>query len=140
MMHISTESGLAIARLTLTYQNKSLLLKNVLLDTGCVMTIFDTDVVEKIGLVPDRKKGRLVFMIGIGGRSDCCVEQVTPSLTFDEVTLYGFRHQIGSIYHRYGFEAILGNDFLTASGLVNWDTHSLTDSETSIAQYSSLIH
>jgi hypothetical protein len=125
-MIITTKSGLAIASLPIRYNGKSILLKNVLLDTGCAVTIFDTDAVEPLGLVPDRKKARLVRMTGIGGKSDFCIQQKTEKLTLDGYIFYQFPHQLGSIREPYGFNAIFGNDVLTASGWVNWTSLSLS--------------
>lgn len=45
-MKIHLVDGLPIVSLPLSYKNKSTLLNNVLLDTGCSTTIFDTDLVE----------------------------------------------------------------------------------------------
>lgn len=120
-MVIKIQSGLALANMKMTYKDKSVHLQDVLLDTGCAMSVFDTDVVEPIHLVPDRKNARLVCMTGIGGRGDFCVEQITTQLFLDGMELTDFRHQLGNIKETYGFDAILGNDFLTLSGLINWN-------------------
>lgn len=46
-MKIHLVDGLPIVSLPLSYKNKSTLLNNVLLDTGCSTTIFDTHLVER---------------------------------------------------------------------------------------------
>jgi hypothetical protein len=124
-MIINTKSGLAIASLPIRYNGKSIILKDVLLDTGCAVTIFDTDAVEPLGLIPDRKKARLVRMTGIGGKSDYCIQQKTDKLALDGFIFYQFPHQLGSIREPYGFNAILGIDVLMASGWINWTSLSL---------------
>lgn len=45
--------GLPIVSLTLTHNNQSIILPNVLFDTGCATTVFDTDVLEQIGIYID---------------------------------------------------------------------------------------
>ena len=124
-MIISIKSGLAIASLAIQYNGKSMILKDVLLDTGCAVTVFDTDAVEPLGLIPDIKKARLIRMAGIGGKSDYCIQQRSNELTIDGYVFYQFRHQLGSLRETYGFNAILGNDVLSASGWINWESLSL---------------
>lgn len=119
-MIITTQYGLAVASLVIKNNNKSIRLKNVLLDTGCAVSVFDTDVVEAIGLVPDLNQSQLVCMTGIGGRSEYCIQQKADLLEIDGFLLYHFLYQLGNIKEPYHFDAILGNDFLTTSGLINW--------------------
>jgi hypothetical protein len=57
-MKIYIQDGLPIVSLSLVYKGKVIRLDDVLLDTGCSTTIFDTDEVEEVGLTIDRKKGR----------------------------------------------------------------------------------
>lgn len=52
-MKINLINGLPVTDIELIYNSHSTLLENVLLDTGCATTIFDTDLVENIGLVID---------------------------------------------------------------------------------------
>jgi hypothetical protein len=59
-------------------------------------------------------------MTGIGGKSEYCLQQKSTTLTIDGYVFYHFRHQLGAIREPYGFNAILGNDVLSASGWVNW--------------------
>lgn len=54
----------------LSYNGNKKCLDNVLLDTGCSNTIFDTDEVEKIGLIIDRESGSPRRMYGVGGESE----------------------------------------------------------------------
>lgn len=119
-MIITTQHGLAVASLVIKYNNKSIQLKNVLLDTGCAVSVFDTDEVAAAGLVPDLHQGSIVCMTGVGGRGEYCIQQEADLLEIDNYLLYHFRYQLANIKEAYQFDAILGNDFLTASGLINW--------------------
>lgn len=62
-MKIKMVNGLPIVSIKITYQGNTLSLDNVLLDTGCAVSVFDTDVVEEIGLTIDRKSGKAVRML-----------------------------------------------------------------------------
>ncbi len=79
-MKIHLINGLPIVSLPLSYKNKSTLLHNVLLDTGCSTTIFDTDLVEPIGLDIDFINGKSVRMYGVGGLSELCYQQIVSNL------------------------------------------------------------
>ncbi len=76
------QDGLPVVSIALSYKGNKICLDNVILDTGCSTTILDTDEVEQIGLIIDRKSGRPRRMYGVGGESDPCL--IRPS--------FGFRH------------------------------------------------
>jgi len=111
------DNGLLLASCTLSYQNTSALINNVLIDTGCAVSIFDIDLMEAMGLKPDCNSARIVRMYGVGGGSEACIEQEVHNLCIDNHICRQFRIQLGPIQSEYGFEAILGNDFMLACGL-----------------------
>ncbi|QDH23678.1 hypothetical protein FFV09_05600 [Saccharibacillus brassicae] len=86
---------------------------NVLLDTGCAVTIFDIDLIEPTGLTIDPVKGRAVRMYGIGGQSELSFQQSIHSLTLNHHVLDNFVVQLGQTKEPYGFDGILGVDFLS---------------------------
>ncbi|MCQ2010982.1 MAG: hypothetical protein ABF629_06095 [Sporolactobacillus sp.] len=63
-MNILIKDGLPIVSVSLAYKRAMIQLDDVLLDTGCSNTIFDTDEVEKVGLIIDSKNGRPKRMYG----------------------------------------------------------------------------
>lgn len=79
--------GLPIVSIELSYQGNKLNLNNILLDTGCSTTIFDTDEVEQICLIIDRKTGRPRRMYGVGRESELCYEQAVFDLEIDNYLL-----------------------------------------------------
>ncbi|MBP1934813.1 aspartyl protease family protein [Ammoniphilus resinae] len=117
-MKIIMKEGLPIVSLTLRYQGGNMCLDNILLDTGCATTIFDTDEVEPIGLVIDRANERPKRMYGVGGESELCYEQVVSDLVIDDCLLHRFPLQLGITKETYGFNGILGADFMMKTGLI----------------------
>lgn len=115
-MNIELINGLPIVSFPLTYNNQTILLRNVLLDTGCSTTIFDTDVVDQIGLEIDFINGRSVRMFGVGGQSELCYQQRVTNLLLDNLSLQSFNIQLGITNDSYGFEAILGIDIMLHFG------------------------
>ncbi|UNK19782.1 retropepsin-like domain-containing protein [Paenibacillus sp. N3/727] len=111
-MKISLHNGLPIVSLTLTHNDQSVLLPNVLFDTGCAATVFDTDLLAQIGIHIDFIHGRAKRMYGVGGTSEICYEQVIPHLKIEHVHLDAFPVQLGSVQEPYGFDGILGIDFM----------------------------
>ncbi|WP_246092790.1 aspartyl protease family protein [Terrilactibacillus laevilacticus] len=92
-MKIQMEDGLPIVSVSLGYKGRILSLDNVLLDTGCSTTIFDTDEVEKVDLIIDRNNGRPRRMYGVGGESELCYEQTVNGLEIDNFHLDSFQIQ-----------------------------------------------
>ena len=116
-MKIELINGLPITSLPLSYSGKTILLNNILLDTGCSITIFDTDSVEPIGLDIDFINGKSVRMYGVGGQSELCYQQVISNLYLNDLVLNNFMIQLGLTKEPYGFDAILGVDILYSFGL-----------------------
>lgn len=56
-MELRVEVGLLLAKVVLEYNGEKLQLDNVLIDTGCSDTIFNTDLMEQIGLYIDYNDG-----------------------------------------------------------------------------------
>lgn len=122
-MKISVQHGLPIVSLTLTQNDQSIVLDNILFDTGCAATVFDTDVLASIGIHIDFINGRAKRMYGVGGTSEICYEQQIPDLRIEQVALNDFPIQLGSIQEPYGFDGIVGIDFMIrAKCKVNFET------------------
>jgi hypothetical protein len=117
-MKIQMQDGLPTVSVSLAYKGKLIRLDDVLLDTGCSTTIFDTDEVEEVGLIIDRKGGRPRRMYGVGGESELCYEQTVTNLEIDSYLLDSFQIQLGITKETYGFNGILGVDFMIKSGLI----------------------
>jgi len=105
-MKIKLQHGLPIVSLTLNKNDQSIFLRNVLFDTGCAATVFDTDALAAIGIHIDFINGRAKQMYGVGGTSEICYEQQIPDLFIEHVALTDFPIQLGSIQDPYGFDGI----------------------------------
>ncbi|GAA3413104.1 retropepsin-like aspartic protease [Paenibacillus hodogayensis] len=122
-MNIQLQHGLPIVSLTLTRNDQSIVLHNVLFDTGCAATVFDTEALAVIDIHIDFINGRAKRMYGVGGTSEICYEQIIPELQIEGIALNDFPIQLGSIQEPYGFDAILGIDFMMrAKCKVNFET------------------
>ncbi|PLR79077.1 hypothetical protein CU633_02525 [Bacillus sp. V3-13] len=117
-MKIYMTDGLPIVSVSLTYKGNTMYLNDVLLDTGSSTTIFDTDEVEEIGLIIDRTTGSPRRMYGVGGESELCYEQTVLNLEIDNFLMDSFQLQLGITRETYGFNGILGVDFMMKSGII----------------------
>lgn len=80
-MKINMKNGLPLVTLELRYKSNTIILENVLLDTGCAISVFNTDIVSSIGLFINTEIGRAVRMYGIGncfwsGVSSICFQKL----------------------------------------------------------------
>ncbi|WP_135557219.1 aspartyl protease family protein [Paenibacillus cymbidii] len=129
-MNIRLHNGLPIVTLTLTLHDLKIKLPNVLFDTGCAATIFDTDLLAPIGIQIDFIHGKAKRMYGVGGTSEVCYEQIIPHLKIEHVQLETFPVQLGSVQEPYGFDGILGIDFMMkAKSKVDFETMRIHYSE-----------
>ncbi|MEK4060462.1 MULTISPECIES: aspartyl protease family protein [Paenibacillus] len=111
-MKLQLQYGLPIVSLTLAQYDNSIVLHNVLFDTGCAATVFDSDALAAIGIHIDFINGRAKRMYGVGGTSEICYEQQIPDFCIEHITLTDFPIQLGSIQEPYGFDGIVGIDFM----------------------------
>lgn len=117
-MKIEMCEGLPLVSILLSYNAKTMQLNDVLLDTGCSTTIFDTDELEAIGLIIDRANGSPRRMYGVGGESELCYEQIVSDLKINHHLFESFKLQLGITKETDGFNGILGIDFMIESGAI----------------------
>ena len=117
-MKITMINGLPIVSFLISYQNNTLSLNKVLLDTGCATSVFDTDIIEEVGLSINHVTGRAVRMYGVGGQSELCFQQEVSEISINNITLKNFTLQLGMTRIPYGFDAILGADFCKKAGII----------------------
>ncbi len=115
-MKIREQGGLPFVSLQLTQGEQSMVLPNVVLDTGSAGTILQTDLVAQIGvrLEPDD----LISVVhGIGGVEFVVTKQI-DLIGVDELATKNFTIEIGSMDYGFDFDGILGFDFLQQTGAV----------------------
>ena len=115
-MKIKIQYGLPFVELEVTFRRKKLILKNVLLDTGSAGTIFNANVVEKIGVAPEAND--IVDTIrGVGGVEYVYVKSF-DQIEFGEISQENFQVEIGNMDYGMEIDGILGFDFISSARLV----------------------
>ncbi|WP_340387395.1 hypothetical protein [Paenibacillus sp. FSL E2-0151] len=57
-------------------------------------------------------QGLPIVSLTVGGTSEICYEQYIPNLHIEHIGLTDFPIQLGSIQEPYGFDGIIGIDFM----------------------------
>ncbi len=111
-MKLHFESGLPFVTATLTYNDATIQLETVLIDTGSASTIFKADKLEAINifLEPQDTINRIK---GIGG-SEFVFSKNLTMLAIDNLNKNNFIIEIGAMDYGFNIDGIIGVDFLTA--------------------------
>jgi hypothetical protein len=108
MKNMIIEDGLLLTDMELVYQEKHLMLKRVLVDTGSGGTILSSDLVEKIGLFGEA--GDTIYRIsGVGG-SEFVFLKVIDSLKIGNLKVNDFTIEIGAMNYGFDIDGIVGLD------------------------------
>jgi hypothetical protein len=116
-MKFEMDDHLPLVSVEIEYIGMKKTFSNVLLDTGCSSTIFDTDLCEGIGLMLDLENAITRKMYGIGG-TEICIEQKVSGMTIDKFQLNNFTLQLGDVREMHGFDGIIGSDFFLKNKLI----------------------
>lgn len=110
-MKFIIKNGLPVVAVDFFYHGSHAHMKNVLIDTGCAISIFDVDAAGAADLRIDPINGVIKRMYGIGGQSELCYEQKLNEVNIGEFYFSSFVLQLGMTRKPYGFDGILGSDF-----------------------------
>lgn len=114
---------LVIPQIELSFNGKSLLVVNAIIDTGSNGSLFDADLVSTIDVLAMTGKDRRIIE-GIGGQEDVFEHEIT--ITIGNVSLENFTVEVGNM-QRYGVEALIGLDYLLAAkATLNFEMLTLT--------------
>lgn len=115
MVKLDYRYGLPFCQVTLNYKGNSMLLDNVLLDTGSGGTVFKMDKVDALGVTIE-EDDTIETISGVGG-----VEFVYKK-DIDEINLGGlqisdFTIEVGVMDYGFEINGILGMDFMKSTGI-----------------------
>ena len=111
MIHFELKDGLIIVP-AFFYYKQSEIVVNCLLDTGSAGTAVDIDVVE----LDYTRPSRIVEIAGIGGNQEVVIQH-TEVVRFCGRQIENVEIQFGDIASKFGFNAIVGSDLLSALGI-----------------------
>jgi predicted aspartyl protease len=109
-LNIRIQRGLPFVRALLTQNGKSLLLDQVLLDTGSETSVFSSDELAEIG-VRAELEDVLHRTIGVGG-FEYTFSKRLDAVALGTAELRDFEIQVGAMDYGFPVQGILGIDFL----------------------------
>jgi hypothetical protein len=115
-MNIDILYGLPFVKLEIQYRGNLLILNKVLIDTGSAGTIFNANVVDEIGVVPE-ENDTVDTIRGVGGVEYVYVKNF-ERITLGEIVKENFQIEIGNMDYGIEIDGILGFDFIQSSKLV----------------------
>ena len=114
MTTLTITHNLPFIVVTIYANNQSLVLSNVLLDTGSAATAFKTDDLAKLGL--ELELGDTIKqMFGVGG-SEYVIEKQVSKIQVGNLVAEPFTVQMGALDYGFPMGGILGMDFLLKVG------------------------
>jgi hypothetical protein len=120
---ITVRDRLPFIAVVLIANGQRLQISDVLLDTGAAASVFRTDDLLTIGVVPS-PTDQIRFMAGIGGR-EAVIEKQIETLAVGNLIISPFTIQLGAVDYGFAINGIMGMDFLLTAGAVI-DLHTLT--------------
>ena len=114
-MKLHLKYGIPFTEITLGNNNKEVLLKNVLVDTGSASTIISTEIALQLDLEANLTD-ELQRVRGAGGY-EFVYEKVIDIIKIGNSHIEGLRIQVGAMDYGFEINAILGMDFLSQGKL-----------------------
>lgn len=116
MVKLELNYGLPFYQVMLTYKGKSLVLDNVLVDTGSGGSVFKMDKVDELGITIE-KDDIIETISGIGG-SEFVYKKNVDNLQLGESEVTDFTIEVGVMDYGFDINGILGMDFLIETGAI----------------------
>jgi hypothetical protein len=115
-MNIRLQEGLPFVPAVVGFHGQSLILNNVLLDTGSAGSIFSADRPAKIDL-SYAPEDELLRIRGVGG-VEFVFTKFVDHLAIGELQVNNFKIEVGAVDYGFSIDGILGMDFLIAVGAI----------------------
>lgn len=115
-MQLALRDNLLFTAVCIAYRGAEIEIPNVLVDTGSASTLFATDRLAKIGIVPE-PQDILVKIYGVGGAESVFARRM-DRLQVGSQAVEDFEINVGAMDYGLELNGILGMDFLMITGAV----------------------
>src|SRR5215468_254920 len=115
-MRLTLRDELQFVELTVMHAGRRISIPNALVDTGAASTVASADLVSQIGVVLE-PTDRLRTLRGVGDREYVFVRQM-ERVALGDHGVDGFDVEVGDMDYGFDIGAIIGMDFLRATGVV----------------------
>lgn len=114
---IEYKDGLIYTSIKLTHENNTVIVDNVIIDTGAFHTIITTDFLEELG-AEFSNEDKLIEATGYGGATSYAVRKGIDGISCGDIELSDFKIDFGEIDPKERVNGLLGLDFLMKAELV----------------------
>lgn len=115
-MNIHLVDNLPFISISITYNDKSIEIPKMLIDTGSGTTVLSADIVSEIGITP--APNDIIYSIrGVGGRETVFSRKIDNIRIGDNIC-DNFEVEIGGMDYGFEINGILGMDLLTHLGII----------------------
>jgi len=122
-MQINLRDELPFISAKIENDGQTIIIPNVLIDTGSATSMFSADLLAEVGIHP-QPDDTLHTVRGVGGIEVVFLRRV-DKLIIGEKTIHGFEIEVGGMDYGFAVDGILGMNFLMPFGAVI-DLKSLT--------------
>lgn len=116
MVKLELKYGLPFCKITLCYKGKSMVLDNVLIDTGSGGTVLKMDKVDELGITIE-KDDAIETISGVGG-VEFVYKKNIDSINLGSLKFSNFTIEVGVMDYGFEINGILGIDFLKSVGAI----------------------
>lgn len=102
--------------LTISFQGKTKVINNMVVDTGAAHSLISTDVVDDIGIFFEAGD-KLITMIGIGG-AEYSFQKELDSVELGPVKLEKIKIDFGILDNDFGINGLIGLDILKSGEFI----------------------
>lgn len=114
---IQLKNGLLYTSIELTHEGKSIIVNDVIIDTGAFHTIISPDFLEELQ-ADFTDDDILIEAYGYGGASSYAVRKRIDSISCQDIKLSDFKIDFGQIDPDEKVNGLLGLDFFRNAGIV----------------------
>jgi predicted aspartyl protease len=114
---IQVKNGLLYTSIKLTHERNSVVIDDVIIDTGAFHTIITADFLDDMG-AEFADEDKLIEASGYGGVSSYAVRKRIDSIDCDGIKLHNFKIDFGEIDPNEKVNGLLGLDFLRDAGII----------------------
>lgn len=108
--------GLLFCEITIFYKGKSMILDNVLIDTGSGGTVFKMDKVDELGVTIE-KDDTIETISGVGG-VEFVYKKTVDRINLGNLAIGNFTIEVGVMDYGFEIDGIIGMDFLKEVGAI----------------------
>lgn len=116
MVKLELKYGLPLCKITLIYKGKSMVLKNVLIDTGSGGTVLKMDRVDELGITIE-KDDTIETISGVGG-VEFVYKKNIDRIKLGNLVISNFTIEVGVMDYGFEINGIIGMDFLKEVGAI----------------------